>query len=87
MLLTRPALPCSGPPLLPGGVLAVSRSFGNRMLKQFIIPHPEICDLLLNERECLGSLPLRPGTSPSALCWVRRPPACLVCACCADLLC
>lgn len=49
---TTPPPPHPAPPLVPsGGVLAVSRSFGNRMLKKFIIPHPEICDLLLSERE------------------------------------
>lgn len=30
-----------------GGVLAVSRSFGNRMMKEFIIPHPEIREDIL----------------------------------------
>ncbi|KAI7835622.1 hypothetical protein COHA_010479 [Chlorella ohadii] len=32
-----------------GGVLAVSRSFGNRMMKQFIIPHPEIWQDVITE--------------------------------------
>jgi serine/threonine protein phosphatase PrpC len=37
------------------GVLAVSRSFGNRMMKQYIIPHPEVREDMLNHsewREC-----------------------------------
>ena len=33
------------------GVLAVSRSFGNRMMKQYIIPHPEIREDILNHSE------------------------------------
>ncbi|KAL6778749.1 putative protein phosphatase 2C 13 [Auxenochlorella protothecoides] len=32
-----------------GGVLAVSRSFGNRLMKEFIIPHPEIREDILSE--------------------------------------
>lgn len=32
-----------------GGVLAVSRSFGNRLMKEFIIPHPEIREDVLSE--------------------------------------
>lgn len=32
-----------------GGVLAVSRSFGNRLMKEFIIPHPEIREDILEE--------------------------------------
>eukprot|EP00887_Chlorella_sp_A99_P004273 scaffold15.g4273.t1 len=36
------------------GVLAVSRSFGNRHLKEYIIPHPEIReDALSSENRCL----------------------------------
>ncbi|EFN56436.1 hypothetical protein CHLNCDRAFT_35180 [Chlorella variabilis] len=36
------------------GVLAVSRSFGNRMMKQYIIPHPEIREDILNHKnQCL----------------------------------
>lgn len=31
-----------------GGVLAVSRSFGNRMMKHLIIPHPEIREDILH---------------------------------------
>lgn len=34
-----------------GGVLAVSRSFGNRLMKEFIIPHPEIREDILSEGE------------------------------------
>ena len=34
------------------GVLAVSRSFGNRGMKQFIIPHPEIREVVIAPGVC-----------------------------------
>jgi hypothetical protein len=45
-----------------GGVLAVSRSFGNRMMKHLIIPHPEIReDILHGGGRWVGSAGQGPG--------------------------